>query len=380
MEERTWLTEIEELKKKMLTLPEKILPYTFYRYLISLWKRIKRKGKERSYQEEYFLKYCPFSKKRYYIVRLEYGTYGIFAAATKYIFAAERVRHKGMQPVIALQWMSDLGNGNLCGENMWELVFRQRGMQDILNRNAAILVSDVNACEILNMPDAGIAINEDPLDVSIHAKEENWREYYRRANKYVKKYWKFNRYILRETNKNSGELFCDGENVMGVALRENFSEEFYAQLKSMDARKIYRQHPLGPNISEILEIVEKCVIEWKCNKIFVASVYSDSITKFEERFPGKVVCFERERMTVAEAIEEKNSSRKMIASSLEGNQNYKNKVYNVAKEYAVETMLLSKCTYLIGAKSGQTSAALALNGGQYRDIKILEDKNHISRY
>lgn len=371
---------VNEIEKKAWALAEKILPYTFYRYLVFLQRKIKCKGRELSYRQEFFLKYKPFSKKKYYIARFEYGTYGLFAVAQEYIFVAERARHRGMQPVILWQWNCDFESRNFLGDNVWELVFRQCKIHDILDRNATILVGDANAYEMLHMPEKSIMINDDPTDARIHASEENWREYYKKAHKYVKKYWKFNRTILEETNRKYKELFRRDENVLGIALRENFSEEYTAALTNVKVKRVYRSHPLGPNVSEILDIVEECLAKWGCSKIFVASIYSDSIVEFEKRFPEKIIYCERERVTLMESVEKVNSQKSFLGKVTGEDEEVKVKSYCFTKEYAQETILLSKCTYLVGAPSGQTIAALALNGGKYKDIKVLEDKNHIKEY
>ena len=48
--------------------------------------------------------------------------------------------------------------------------------------------------------------------------------------------------------------------------------------------------------------------------------------------------------------------------------------------YAEEVIGLSNCDYLIAMKSSGAIAALSINGGKYRDIEILPDKNQIVWY
>ncbi|HBI63205.1 MAG TPA: hypothetical protein DDY31_18695 [Lachnospiraceae bacterium] len=52
----------------------------------------------------------------------------------------------------------------------------------------------------------------------------------------------------------------------------------------------------------------------------------------------------------------------------------------IQRKYVEEVFCLSECDYFIGAKSSGTIAALSLNGGKYKDIYILPDKNKIARY
>lgn len=107
---------------------------------------------------------------------------------------------------------------------------------------------------------------------------------------------------------------------------------------------------------------------WNCDKIFAASVCGDSIKKYGERLLGKVVYLQRERKTIAESIEEIDSRNKFIDKSfVRDDREYRDKVRKVTKEYPQE-MILFKCTYLIGAKSGQTIATFSLNSDRYKDI------------
>lgn len=371
---------IKELKEKLSALPEKILPYTFYRYIMILYRKMKFKDKEWSYEEEYILRWRPFSKKKYCIIRVEWPTHSIFTAAKRFIFAAEYARHNGMYPIMDLEWRTDFKKGFLNGENLWEDVFYQKKGRDILKEDATIFVCGIDEGVSLHLPETCVDINDDPTDCDIHATEINWRDYYKNVHKYVKKYWKFSRYIIQETNKKFKKLFNYERNVLGVSLRENFSGEFFALIKNLDQRKVYRNHPQVPDINEILDIVMDCLKQWNCDKIFVASIYSDSIKKFEERFPGRVIFCERERMSIAESIAQINARNKFVNDSMGKDQELRNKTRRMCIEYAQETILLSKCAYLIGVKSGQTLSALSLNGGCYKDIKVLEDKRHIERY
>ena len=380
MKKKTEDDRIGVLKKKIVALPEKILPYIFYRYIMILYRRMKYKDKKWSYEQEYFLKWHPFTKKKYCIIRVECPGHSIFTAAKRYIFAAEYARNKGMYPIMDLEWHTDFKTGILNGENLWESVFYQKKSRDVLKENATILVCGINEGASWYLPETCVDINNDPADCNIHVTEENWRDYYSNIHKYVKKYWKINKYIMHETNKKSMEIFKHKEKILGVSLRENFSGEFYALIKNLDQRKVYRNHPQVPDINEILDIVMNCLKRWNCDKIFVASIYSDSIKKFEERFPGKITYCERERMTVAESIAQINSRNKFVNNSMGEEQEFRSRTRRMGVEYAQETILLSRCDYFIGVKSGQTLSALSLNGGHYKDIKVLEDKRHIERY
>lgn len=360
------------MKEHIFKLLEEILPYIIFKYIRTLYWRITTRGKTNKWQTGYVYKWNLFAKKKYFIVRFPRGYYDLFAAARAYIFIAEYAESKGMYPLIDIEDKADFEKGILGQDNMWELVFEQENIQEILKENVTILVSGIDEMEMY-LPETCSDINHDPSDWHIHAKGSNWREYYRNIHKYVEKYWIINA-ITREEN-NELEMFFKEEKILGVSLREDFSEEYFVLLKSDELKEVFRHHPLGPNVNEIMEIVKEYLEQWHCTKIFLATLYKDSISRFEEQFPGQIIYIKRERFIMAEAVK---LAEKIWIGDIDDTQRKRDNVRK--KEYAKETILLSRCSHFIGAKSGGTIAALMLNGGEYEDIRILEDKRHVESY
>lgn len=365
---------MHKLKNSLFSFLEKVLPYTFYQYIRVQYARITTKDKSKLYQSAYFYKFRPFSKKKYCIIRYPIPNYGFFGAARQSIFAVEYAQSKGMQPLIDIEWIDDFTKGILGKENRWEFTFTQEKIQDILIENATILVSELCALDMF-LEDTCLDINNNPTDTYIHVTDNNWRDYYRNVYKYAGKYWIFDNDFLFSMNEKITELFGGKQNVLGVSLRELFSEEYNSQIEEKGIKKVLEQHPLGPNVSEILDIVAQHMLKWNCEKIFVATMYEDSIRMFEDRFPGRVIYMDRIRVTCEEDMVRINSTK-----SGEERSGGVGLMYEVEKGYIQEIFLLSKCTYLIGARSGGTIAALVLNNGQYKDIKILEDKRNTNKY
>lgn len=368
----------EKVKNYVFNFLESVLPYTIYRCIRTAYCRITTKGKANKWRVGYVYKWRPFSAKKYYIVRFSRGYYELFAAARAYIFVAEYVESKGMCPLIDMEREDDFEKGILGRNNIWELCFEQKKIEDVLKENATIIVNGVNETDLV-LPETCMDINNNSMDHCIHAKERNWREYYRNIYKYVEKYWKINTDVIWKQENELEEVF-KREKILGVSLRENFSEEYFALLKTESAKAVYERHPLGPNVKEIIEIVKDCLAKWNCTKILVATLYEDSIKIFQEEFAGQIIYTKRERLIMAE-------SAKIVDKSWEKPECLLNNI-NIPiekdntriKEYTREILLLSQCSYLIGAKSGGTIAALMLNGGRYEDIKILEDKRHVEVY
>ena len=369
-----------KIKKSIFNLLERCLPYTIY-MAIRIWDyRITTKDKTKLFRGPYFYKWKPFSKKKYCIIRIQRPDHALFAAGRQYVYAAEYAKRKGMYPLLDIEWNDDFENGDLGKRNIWEYVFAQRRVQDILKEDATILVSKYGGGDMC-LSETCFDINKNREDDYIHATEEKWRDYYTNIYKYVEKYWKFNKDFLFEADREFKEIFGNGENILGVSLRENFSREYFALIEKEDAKEMFRRHPLGPDVHEIIEIVEDYLTRWNCEKIFVATMFDSSIRMFEERFQGRILYAKRKRFTnLAEAAAITNLKKNWKDQPSGDAVKSHSEEMVECQQYAQEILLISKCAYFIGAKSGGTIAALMLNGGQYKDIKILEDKRQIARY
>lgn len=368
--------KMDQVKERLFKILEMLLPYTLYMYIRALYCRITTKDKTKLYCNAYFYKYRPFSRKKYYIIRFPQPAYALFAAGRGYIFAAEYAKSKGMIPLIDIEYEDDFEKGILGKKNLWDGFFCQKSIKDILKEDATILVSAFDRKNIF-LEETCIDINNCSTDYNVHAVEKDWKGYYKKVNKYIQKYWKFREEFIDDSEQKWKRICGYEENVIGVSLREDFTSEFYSLL-SDEAKEVYKRHPQGPDMNEIIELVVEYLEKWTCRKIFLATVFKESVDIFEKRFPGQVVYLERIRDTIEEKVAKVNKTWKEKASG-KINKTY-DQIDKINYQYTQETVLLSKCTYLIGAKSGATIAALAMNGGRYKDIKILEDKRNITRY
>ena len=163
-------------------------------------------------------------------------------------------------------------------------------------------------------------------------------------------------------------------------LREDFSEEFNRKYKG-DDKQLYEEHPLGPNVDEIVEIIESKRTEWKFEKIFLSTMYYESIDKFKNAFGDIVYTIDRERRP----YDISKDNRRRIAT-LSSEENYKMYVENAEyfdREnivYMYEMIILAKCDYFIAPHCSGSAAALVFNAGKFKDIKVLENKRFTRGY
>lgn len=115
------------------------------------------------------------------------------------------------------------------------------------------------------------------------------------------------------------------------------------------------------------------------SKDFLTTMFAESVSLFQEEFGKDIVFF----------VERKRESFDIVKKSDEWIEMGEKEIYHYCKndnllertkKYGNEILTVANCQYFIGAKCSGTSAALAINGGKYKDIYILPDANNIKRY
>lgn len=302
--------------------------------------------------------------------------YQIFSAAIEYLFLHELTEKRHLIPLVCLTYSENVSSRQIDETNLWTFVFQQEAIDRVLiNSNVGVAVEqapseyskDLRLC---------LEINGEVKDSRIHAVEDQWRSYYKKIKPHVQVSWRFKDEIVNQCRSFFQRQTTEKDKVVGVMLREQFSPDWFDKLPTEEYRQIFQQHPMGPGISEIADILKGKKNSWGITKIFVATEFQDSLQYFEEQFGKDSVFFlPRVRRTLQEGI-----------AQLHTDVHY-DEVRILPKElkekeitYTQEIILLSFCNYLIAPHCGGSSAALAINGGEYEDIMILRDENHIKDY
>lgn len=359
----------------------KRLPYESYiDFLLGYRKinRILRRNQEQEYKLAYYYRKNRNAKEKYCIFRKSLPVNGIFAVAIHAIFACEFARSKGFIPLMDFEYAYNFQQYNLGNENEWESIFEQPiTVKEALTKDF-VLVEGLGTVEYLNK--MCMDINGDKNDYWLHVRQNNWREYYAKVNPYVKKCWVLKKDIRDEYRCIWNSKIKNGDKVLGIALREEFS----ADVKKLEEHiKVYNNHPSVPGIAETLQIVKKYMEKWQCNKIFLSTQYKESLEIFlKEWGQDKIVYLERVRINMNSLLEYPTNMWNMSEKEY---YDYRHTIGGEERQesqrrYVEEVFCLSECDYFIGAKSSGAIAALSLNGGKYKDIYILPDKNKIDRY
>lgn len=373
------------MKKKIFAYLKRKLSYSAYKSIRMAYRDItgfKKMTREEKAKQSYF-----FSRKKaddkYVIFRFIMPNYMLFAAGNIYAFMYSSAIKNGLIPVMDMELEYDFENYRLGKENLWDACFRQDvTVQEALTKKW-VLVEDVYVDREL-LSEACMDINGDPDDHSIHSTMENWREYYAKVHEMIEPCWKFQTSIIGAYEKDVKEKIQMDDCIAGVFLRESFSREVEKYALPASTEAVYRRHPRTYGLEETIACVKEFMDKWGCNKIFLATVFQESAERFIQEFgQDKIILVPRERNSFAESMLAAKpiwdySSKERYEQYVKENMGSSWEKTSVS--YAEEVLALSKCDYYIGAKGSGGAAALALNGGQYRDIFILPDFHNIMRY
>lgn len=335
---------------------------------------IKKDGIGVASDKEYWLAWRPFCKEKYIIFRMHTG-FGLGYLIPLMIESFEWANEMGFIPV--MYWADPNSLSDICNidtsTNLWNDFFEQN-TNIIFETKVTIIggmysgyTSDtVKKRVYLKQYDRGYLECEDP----------DWRMIFKNYNKYYNKWFVLKRDFIDEIEFEWKNIHKAGEQVLGIMLREEFSID----RSKLPPNAALQQHPWVSDINEVIEDVKEFMILTHCNKVFVASMFEDSIEAFQQVFGIENVIYtkrKRKRFNEYEADYLKNASR---LAEFDKNFGEIKKVFPYDKlshySYMKEIYFCAKCESFTGHMCSGTRTALIVNGGKYKNYKMLP--NHKS--
>lgn len=356
----------------ILKILEFVFPKPVFDRIIIGWRR--RVHKVIGYYPEAVFFSKRKSDKKYCIVRYARPTFDLLAAGVQYLFCYYQLAERGYIPILDIEYKHSFRQGRIGEYNIWDECFEQPISAKEASTQQYVLATGY-LFAYADDPHICLDLNGDSEDHFIHVRKDDFRNYYAKANEYVRPIWKVRKDLLAELDEEIWNK-VRGHKVLGVFLRENFSKDISYKEKADE--EVYSHHPLLPGVSEIIEIVKRQLDVWEFDYIFFSTMYIDSVEQFRQEFGEKVICIQRERIKTTDV-----PGTNFAMSEEEEYEAFKERVpyyTNLVKTYLKEIVALSRCDYLLGGASSGMAAALVMNGGKYRDIYILEDKRRIRRY
>lgn len=373
------LCTMRDTKKIIVRLVESIVPVGFWDFVWGkyyIWS-IKRKGSEKN-ESGYYVKHKGRNTPNYCVFCFREGL-GLFAVANQMLFYYEWAVKNHYIPLVYAEYSAK-------GEtkNIWETCFVQpEDLKEVFDKGN-VLVNGQNAGQVLR--GTCKKINGDPKDAYVHAKSQNYQEYYADLKKISEKVWKFKPDVEMKIENVARHIFKPGMRVMGVILREEFGMD-EAEL-TPEQRAVYKKHPRALSLEETYRIITEYMAQWGCTHVLISTMFEESIHYFKDRLEDKVLYIDRMRRNYDTF---KKDNAKLIACLTHRDNAELRKWREEAQmtvdkeeqwniEYATEVAIVAKCNCCMGVKCSGLIAACILNGGAFENLYVFKDENNIERY
>lgn len=307
--------------------------------------------------------------KTYYIYRSGNTDVGILVFYARILTNIEKILAENVIPIIDFEKEENFFHDKVGLENQWEYCFEQPEgihIEDIRKSNKVIL--------------GGFQFHN---ETTIHMITENYREYYNKWNRIAEKYIPVRADLKKEWDEFYEKLFST-DKVLGICLREDFR---YLHEENLEISKF---HPNEPILQDIIECIKEYKEKWNCKKIFVTTMFQETINILEEFFGEDLIYIERAREKMADqayrnyikGYQATKGSKKIIKyineettkREVDGNRK------DVVISYVKEMYGLSKCCSILGTRCGGMRVALIWNGGEYENIKTFNEEQNKKFY
>lgn len=376
---------LKKIKETLYQCAKSIIPCGMFDFLWNKYyiSNIKRNCTQLSPDSYYVKNENDINTPNYCIFRFGIGI-GLFAMANKMLFYYEWAEKNGFIPLVDSEYEEDFLKGKFGEDNLWEYCFCQPESVKQAFDKGNVLVSSINGGGVLQSTCK--KINDNVEDAYIHAKKEGYHEYYARLHEISKRVWKFSPEVEKEVERAITELFRPEMRVMGVILREEFGK---STKMTEEQRAIYKSHPEALSIEETYQLIIEYMKKWNCTHVLITTMFQESLEYFKKKLGDKVIYIKRERKDYNKNFEAyvktcediiKNNGRNIKKLHCENGWLDQKKRKEGAIGYAVEMSAVAKCNYCMGVACSGLTAACILNGGEFEDIYIFEDRNKCSRY
>lgn len=310
-----------------------VLSYLWRNTILKWYRCFKDEKKKRYWREKkkHWGKENP--DKTFYIIRRNYSYSGLFSIYITTLARIDEALKKKYIPIVDMQNSFNiyLDEEKIGKENAWEYYFEQpMGYTlDAVKKSKNIIISDGSVPEMFPY-----------MDIEFLMGKKGNIEYWK---KIAKKYIRVNAEI-RETAKHIyNKLFSKNDKVLGVRCRGTD----YKKMKLTN-------HPIQPEIPEVLREVKRIVDEYFCTKIFLMT---EDITYYEackEKFGDMVVTYKDNFVKYTEGA---------IGEAM---YNQVKSKYMMGRDYLLETLLLAECNCLCaGCVSSTVSVLLMAENYEY---------------
>ncbi len=307
---------------------------SIYRMLRQIHEELHRKYKKERLKNHGRL----HPDKPFFVIRAESETGGLMSYYNSNIGWIAYALRRGWIPVIDMQNFKNpyLSEQMLHRQNAWEYYFRQPFdyvLEEVYQSRHVILSS--------GKPNQ-------TASPRLQGKRLKNPQYLKKTSNIIRKYMRLNDDMKKCAEENAQKLLGGG---IGIGVVSRGTDLLG-----------YPGHSRQPETSELIHLTRDRMKKWKADFIFLATEEEKVIRQFEEEFGKGVI-----RYNKAEKFDDYNS--RILA---EVSFDREHDEFLKGWEYLITVLLLARCHYLIGTYVGASVAAVAINGGKYRDTCLID--------
>ncbi len=320
--------------------------------------------------------------EKYYILRYQTVVMGLAAVMRDVLFIDYAAKKKGYKVIVDFASDGCLLNGEKV-DNLWEAFFVQSPTLNevIANKNNTIVVSPINS-RGLSDKEFMMKLTGQDDDVVFFLPSVEGKKYREKLRKVAHRYLRINDRLKKEYDKEheAFQSVVAGKRVVGVLMREAFSDECLKYIKNKEHVKVLDYHPRVPGIDDVIDKIDQMIKQYEINTVFVASLYEETIQRFVEHFgKGNVYFINRKRIN-SYSLDDNDGyfSEKIpfdILSRTGGVGVNRQALFERTNTYLKELYLLSQCDYLLSPKCGGGFVAPLLREEEFDGIFYMEQSN-----
>lgn len=323
-----------------------MLGFLLYTKMWSLYLRYFKKDSNNNFSDAYV--YCnKKTDKKFFVVRMTAPIMGPGAAIRNFACVASWAEKHGFIPLLDWEYKLVFEKGELGRDNLASIFFEFEYDINSIKDNYYTIVGTVNHIDVWdNKSQFWNSIIKDsyselPID-TMTAVKNNFEQYI-----------KINKQLLISSDKVFADRYGTDNNVIAAMMREEFTDEGKKahSMYSKEVEHILSYHPVNQSVDICIDIVCEMMKEKNINQAFVATIYTSTIKKFEEKIKD-VGFVSRNRIDSVGCSDDYIGWELATGESSYGKyQEYREWLLKNYQGYLQEIIVASKCKYIFGNKS-----------------------------
>ena len=319
---------------------------------------------------------------KYFVLRYQTNVMGLAAVMRDVLFVDEPARKHGFKVLVEYD-----SNGcrldDVPYDNLWESFFVQMPTtkKALSDKNNTVIVSPIDARGLYDKAFMKSLSGKDEDSFLFYPSGDEGLSYRKKLQDIASKYYVLKDSTRKEFDKEFERVnsFSNGNKIIGVLMREEFSDEHLNSIKDTDELKVLSYHPHVPNTDEVIGLLDSTMKETGAKKILLATLYEETIERFYR-------VFGRENVYVIDRVRLKTYSDNCLSDLYDKKGSFKdgisgyNRINEKAlfernKKYLLELYLLSRCDVFFSAKCGGGFIVPIMRQREFDRIVYLENKN-----